>query len=138
MLGNRQLTFRDYAAIVRRRKYVILLSVVSAPLLAYLLSLVLPREYTSQTVILIDQPHVSESYVTSVDSADLKQRLASIQEELLSPTRLEPVIRSLGLYQAEQATVPMEVLTSRLRRKITISPVKPMPQTNSTELPGFT
>src|SRR5262249_2428292 len=58
--------------------------------------------------------------------------------ELLSPTRLEPVIRSLGLYQAEQATVPMEVLTSRLRRKITISPVKPMPQTNSTELPGFT
>ncbi len=138
MLGARQLTLEDYVAILRRRKREIILSILAAPLLAYVLALILPKEYTSQTVILIDQPHVSESYVTSIDSSDLRQRLASVQEELLSSSRLGPVIRALGLYQAEQNTVPAEVLANRLRKKITISPVKPMPQTNSPDLPGFT
>lgn len=138
MLGARQLTIEDYGAILRRRRREILLSIIILPVLAYFVALILPKEYTSQTVILIDQPHVSESYVTSIDSSDLRQRLASVQEEILSPSRLGPVVRNLGLYSDEQKKAPIEALAERLRRKIVISPVKPMPQTNSPELPGFT
>jgi polysaccharide chain length determinant protein (PEP-CTERM system associated) len=138
MLGHRQLTFGDYTAILRRHRRLILTPIIGLPILAYVVALVLPKEYTSETVILIEQPAIPESYVATMDTGDLKQRLASIQEQILSRTRLAGVIEKLGLYPEERGKVSMDDLADRLGRKIIVTPVKPMLQVNNAQLPGFT
>jgi polysaccharide chain length determinant protein (PEP-CTERM system associated) len=138
MIGHRQLNMQDYAAIFRRHKRTLLLLAILGPALGYLLCVVLPKEYTSQTVILVDQPAIPASYVTDISTGDLKQRLTSLQEQILSRSRLEGIINKFGLYPQERSQqVSMEALVARLRKKIVVVPVKPMAESNSTQLPGF-
>ena len=138
MIGHRQLTMEDYAAILRRHKRTLILLAILGPALGYLLCFALPKEYTSQTTILVDQPAVSASYVTDISSGDLKQRLTTLQEQILSRSRLEAMINKFGLYpQERKQQASMEVLVDKLRKKIAVTPVKPMAESNSTQLPGF-
>jgi polysaccharide chain length determinant protein (PEP-CTERM system associated) len=138
MIGHRQLTMEDYAAMFRRHKRTFILLAVLGPALGYLLCFVLPKEYTSQTTILVEQPAVPTSYVTDINSGDLKQRLTTLQEQILSRSRLEGMISKFGLYPRERAQhASMEALVDRLRKKIVVTPVKPMAESNSTQLPGF-
>lgn len=138
MIGHRQLTMEDYAAMFRRNKRTLILLAILGPALGYLLCFVLPKEYTSQTVVLVEQPAVPTSYVTDISTGDLKQRLTTLQEQILSRSRLEGMISKFGLYPSERAQrVSTEALVDRLRKKIAVTPVKPMAESNSTQLPGF-
>src|SRR5258706_14058143 len=138
MIGHRQLTMEDYSAILRRHKRTLILLAILGPAVGYLLCFALPKEYTSQTVILVDQPAVSPSYVTEISSGDLKQRLTTLQEQILSRSRLEGMISKFCLYPREQAQhASTEALVDRLRKKIAVTPVKPMAESKSTQLPGF-
>jgi polysaccharide chain length determinant protein (PEP-CTERM system associated) len=138
MIGHRQLTMEDYSAILRRHKRTLILLAVLGPVVGYLVCLVLPKEYTSQAVVLVDQPAVSPSYVTDISTGDLKQRLTTLQEQILSRSRLEAMINKFGLYPEERKQqASIEGLVDRLRKKITVTPVKPMAESNSTQLPGF-
>jgi len=103
MIGHRQLTMEDYAAMFRRHKRTFILFAILGPALGYLLCFVLPKEYTSQTVILVEQPAVPTSYVTDISTGDLKQRLTTLQEQILSRSRLEGMISKFGLYPKERA-----------------------------------
>ena len=138
MIGHRQLTMEDYAAIFRRNRRTFILLAILGPALGYLVCLALPKEYTSQTVILVEQPAVPTSYVTNISSGDLKQRLTTLQEQILSRSRLEGMVNRFGLYPKDRAQhAPMETLVDRLRKKIVVTPVRPMAESNSTQLPGF-
>src|SRR5258706_10513349 len=138
MIGHRQVTMEDYSAILRRHKRTLILLAILGPAVGYLVCFALPKEYTSQTVVLVDPPAVSTSYVTDISTGDLKQRLTTLQEQILSRSRLEAIINKFGLYPEERKQqVAMEGLVDRLRKKITVTPVKPMAESNSTQLPGF-
>jgi polysaccharide chain length determinant protein (PEP-CTERM system associated) len=138
MIGHRQLKMEDYSAIFRRHRRTLLLLVILGPIVGYAVSKVLPKEYTSQTTILVEQPAVPSSYLTDINTGDLKQRLTTLQEQILSRSRLEGIIDKVGLFPQERAEkVPMESLVDRLRKKIAVTPVKPMAESNSTQLPGF-
>jgi polysaccharide chain length determinant protein (PEP-CTERM system associated) len=138
MIGHRQLTMEDYLAIFHRRKRLLLTCLVAFPVLGLLLSTILPKEYTSQTTVLVQQPAVPEKYVTEIDPGDLKQYLSSLQEQILSRSKLEQIINKFQLYPNDRASTSMDTLVERLRKKITVTPVKPMPESNSNQLPGFT
>jgi polysaccharide chain length determinant protein (PEP-CTERM system associated) len=138
MIGHRQLTMEDYAAIFHRHKRTLILLAILGPAVGYLVCLILPKQYTSQTVILVEQPAVPASYVTDISTGDVKQRLTSLQEQILSRSRLEGIITKLGLYPKERTQqVSLEPLVDRLRKQISVTPVKPMAESNSTQLPGF-
>lgn len=139
MIGHRQLTLEDYLAILRRHMRMLLTLLVLGPAVGCLVAVFVPKQYTSQTVILVQQPAVPESYVTDINSGDLRQKLTSLQEQILSRSRLEVIVKKFELYPQEQRQqVSMEVLVDRLRKKIVVTPVKPMAESNSTQLPGFT
>ena len=138
MIGHRQLTMTDYAAILRRHRRTLILLVILGPVVGYILAHVLPKQYTSQTVILVEQPAVPASYVTDISGGDLKQRLTTLQEQILSRSQLEGIIKRLNLFPADRAQqASMEDLVDRLRKKISVTPVKPMAESNSSQLPGF-
>jgi len=134
---QRDMTPQDYMVILRRRWVLItVLTVIGAPL-AYGISRFLPNEYKSQTLVLVEQPTVPTDFVKEVDTEDITQRLAGMEQEILSRTRLEPVIRQFGLYSEDINRLPMEDLVARLQKQIVVTPVMPMAQTQSKILPGF-
>ena len=137
MLGHRPLETRDYIAILRRRWWLLLGLAILGVSAGYSLCLVIPSQYTSQTLVLVEPPTVPDSYVRPVVTEDLNQRLASMQEQILSRTRLQHIVEQLGLYKKDVNQVPIEELVARLRKSIVVTPVTPMPQTRAQDLPGF-
>src|SRR5260370_41667674 len=114
MIGQRELTFEDSKVFLRRG---ICLLVVPARLCAagaYAVSLYVPSRYTSETVVLVEQPTVPGDYVKSVVGGDLSQRLASMREQILSRTRLQQIIETFALYKEDAGRLPMEALVARL------------------------
>jgi polysaccharide chain length determinant protein (PEP-CTERM system associated) len=136
-MTQRELTPADYLAMLRRRwVLIVVLTVLGGPL-AYGVSRYLPDRYKSTTLVLVQQPSISREIVNPLDTTDIGQRLASMQQQILSRTRLEPIIRQFGLYATEMNRVSMEELVSRLQKSIDVIPLRPMDETRAHDLPGF-
>jgi protein tyrosine kinase modulator len=136
-MAQRELTQADYMAILRRRWVLItVLALVGAPL-AYGVSRFLPNRYKSQTLVLVEPPTVPTDFVKPVITTEINERLATMQEEILSRTRLEPIIHQYGLYSGDVNRVPPDALVARLQKDIEITPIEPMAETRSQVLPGF-
>src|ERR1700756_2222272 len=97
----------------------------------------LPKRFTSQTLVLVDQQTVSPDLVKPVITEATNQRLASMQEQILSRSRLQPIIEKFGLYASDRDSVHMEDLVARLRAAIEVTPLEPMQGTQNRQLPGF-
>jgi polysaccharide chain length determinant protein (PEP-CTERM system associated) len=138
MILKRELTVEDYIGIARRRWWIIAVPAVVFAIGAYTISLFLTSRYTSQTVVLVEEPAVPESLVKPVISGDANQRLATMQEQILSRTRLQQIIEKFGLYKEDAGRVSMEDMVARLHKAITVSPIRPMAETRASGLPGFT
>ncbi|MBI3484329.1 MAG: lipopolysaccharide biosynthesis protein, partial [Acidobacteria bacterium] len=69
----------------------------------------------------------------------LNQRLSTMQQQILSRTRLQPIIERLGLYKDQVANkAPMEDLVAQMRKSITVTTVKSVGTSRQNEVPGFT
>ena len=95
MIENRELTMDDYLAMLRRRAKLILIPVLCAPLVGFLVSYVFPAKYTSQSLILVEGQKVPENMVQPIVSEDLTARVATLQQQVLSQSRLQPVVERL-------------------------------------------
>jgi polysaccharide chain length determinant protein (PEP-CTERM system associated) len=137
MSGMRQLTFDDYLDILRRRWWLVMILALVGAGAGYGLAHFLPKRYTSQTLVLVEQPTVPGDYVKPVITQDVNQRLATMQQQILSRTRLEPVIQQFGLFSKEIKEVSMEDLVERLREAISVTPIRAMSGTEGRQLPGF-
>lgn len=137
MVRDGQIGFEDAKRVLRKYWWILPITVTGCVTIAMLLASVLPKKYTSQTLILVQQPAVPTDIVRPVVTEDLNHRLASMQEQILSRTRLEPIIEKLGLYPKDRERVHIEDLVERLRTSITITPLASMPGTQSQSLPGF-
>jgi polysaccharide chain length determinant protein (PEP-CTERM system associated) len=132
MLGHRPLTPEDYGAILKRRWWLIALPAVILPILGFAITYLVPPEYVSQTLVLVMQQKVPESYVKPVISEDLNARLATMKEQILSRSRLAPIIERFNLY-ANQG-LSMDDRIDKARKGIGIRPI----QSEMTRgLPGF-
>lgn len=138
MPDERELSFEDYIAILRRRWLIVVLLSVIGCAVGFGVAHFLPKRYTSQTLVLVQQPTVPDEYVKPVVSEGTSERLATMQQEILSRTRLEPIIQQFGLYREDVSRVAMEDLVARLRNSVTVTPVEPMAETRAQGLPGFT
>ena len=136
-MTERELTAADYMAMLRRRwVLIVVLGVVGGPV-GYGVSRFLPDRYKSQTLVLVERASVPEKIVESMDTEDLSQRLSSMEQQILSRSRLEPIVNQFGLYSKDINKVPMEDLVARLQKAIDVTPVRPMAETQSRGLPGF-
>jgi len=133
---HQEIGAKDIVAIVRRRFMLIFLLAVIGGGLGFGAARVLPKRYTSKTLVLVQQPEAQP--ITPVATDNVNQRLATMQQQILSTARLEPVIRDLNLYQRDIGRLPMEQIVDNLRKAITITPVAPMAETRAQNLPGFT
>jgi len=136
-MNRREWVPADYIAMLRRRWVLIAVLAIVGPPLGYGAARVLPAKYKSQTLVLVQPPTISAKIVEPVDAADVSQRLASMQQQILSRSRLEPLIRQFGLFSKDVNQVSMDGLVDRLQKAIEVSPVAPMAETRANNLPGF-
>src|SRR5277367_2840660 len=107
-MAQRELTAADYLAMLRRHWVMILICAIVGGPFAYGVSRLLPVKYKSQTLVLIEQQSVPTDYVKAIDSSDISQRLSTMQQQILSRSRLEPIIRQYGLYANDINKASME------------------------------
>lgn len=136
-MTGRELTPADYVAMLRRRWVLILILTVIGGPLAFGLAKLLPAKYESETLVLVQPPTVSSKIVEPLDTIDISERLASMKQQILSRTRLEPIIRQFGLYPNDVNRVSMDTLVGRLQSAVEVTPVEPMAETRANNLPGF-
>jgi polysaccharide chain length determinant protein (PEP-CTERM system associated) len=144
MIQNRELTMDDYLSMLRRRAKVILIPALLAPLVGFLISYALPPKYTSQSLILVEGQKVPETMVQPVVSQDLAARMATLQQQILSQTRLQPVVDRV--YPGRNSQQVGEIIDT-IRQDMTVEPVvsdlsqlsggKRRPGSQGASVPGF-
>ena len=130
MLGHRELSTEDYVAILKRRFRLILVSALVFLGIGVGLTYVLPPEFVSQTLILIEEQKVPENYVKPVVTEDLGARLASMKEQILSRSRVQPIIERFNLFAGGNRT-----LDDRIAMTQKAIGIKPIASTRG--MPGF-
>src|ERR1700730_5618801 len=137
MAANRELNSTDAKRVLSRYWWILPISMVLLTVIGWVAANVLPKRYSSQTTVLVEQPSVSSKYVDPVVSDDLNHRLATMQEQILSRSRLQPIIEKLNLYPEDRGRMHIAELVQRLREAIAIKPVESMQGTGPHQLPGF-
>jgi len=84
---------KDIVAILKRRAVLILVLAIVGGGLGFAAARFLPKRYTSKTLVLVQQPESQP--VTPISTDNVNQRLATMQQQILSTARLEPVIHEL-------------------------------------------
>src|SRR5580692_3973279 len=144
MMENRDLTIDDYLAMLRRRMKVILIPALLAPLAGFLVSYAFPPKYTSVSEVLVAPPKIPDAVVQQVFTEDLTQHITTIAQQVLSPSRLRPMVEKLGLARGGQN---VDDLVNGIPLNTTIQPVpdlsefgggvKKKPGQNTSPVPGF-
>lgn len=122
MLGHRKFDFQDYFGILKRRLVVITIPVLLGPVLGYVATRVLVPRYVSTSLIFIDQPTVPSDVVKPMTTGDLIERVMAIQAQILSRTRLEPLVDK---YDRQPSGGPIsEAAVASFRKAIVIAPAE--------------
>src|SRR5438270_80108 len=86
----------QYLTLLRRRRRLLLITTILGGAAGFVLSRVIPPQYTSHTVVLVEEPVVTDNYVKPAVNEDLNQRLASMQGQILSRTRLQDLVEQIN------------------------------------------
>lgn len=122
-LGTLQLGL--YWEIARRRKWWIILSTVGLFVCATVFARRLPNIYRAETTILVDSTQVPDKYVATINTGDIAGRLATLQQQVLSPTRLKKLVESEGLYPDPTGKKTEEQVIRSVQKSITVDMVNP-------------
>jgi polysaccharide chain length determinant protein (PEP-CTERM system associated) len=135
MLGHREMTMEDYAEMFKRRFWMILTAGVVFLGVGFGVTYVIPPQFVSQTLVLIEQQKVPENYVKPVVSEDLGQRLASMKEQILSRSRVQPIIERFNLFAGSNKT--MDDRVDLTRKAISVTPIRSDQSHGTGGMPGF-
>lgn len=83
----------------------------------------MPNVYSSDTLILVDPQKVPDNYVKATVSGDIRNRLGTLKQQILSATRLQKIIDNLNLYPVDRKTMAREDVITRMRSDIAVSVV---------------
>jgi polysaccharide chain length determinant protein (PEP-CTERM system associated) len=121
MLPGKKYTPDDYARILWRRRWLIAIPAVVIASVTFVVATFLPNQYRASTNILIIPQRVPETFVRPTVTADLKERLNMIQQQILSRTRLERIVQEFNLYERERQQMIMEDVIERMRKDINVN-----------------
>jgi len=110
--------------VIARRRVQILLPFLIISLGTFIVVRQLPDRYLSETLILVVPQRVPESYVRATVTTRIADRLQSINQQIMSRTRLEPVIKEFNLYPDLVKTGLVEDAIERMRRDTVVVPVR--------------
>ncbi len=121
MLPGKKYKPEDLLQVLKRRFWILVVpfAVISAG--TAVAARKLPDRYMSMATILVVPQRVPEAYVKSAVSTNIQDRLRSIQQQILSRTRLERIIEEFNLYPNERRNGIMEDVVQQMRDDINVA-----------------
>jgi len=80
----------------------------------------LPTVYRAEAVILVESQRIPERFVAPTVSTELKDRLSTLSQQILSYSKLLEVIERFDLYRAERANHTQEEIVEMMRADVNI------------------
>jgi succinoglycan biosynthesis transport protein ExoP len=104
-------------------KHWLLVVVVSVTVSAGTIALVykMPPVYRAEALILVDSQKIPEKYVSSTVNNDVGDRLATIQQQILSGSRLKKIIDDFDLYHEEKKAHGPEEIIEMMQKNIEVT-----------------
>ncbi|MGC1105055.1 MAG: hypothetical protein WA876_00815 [Candidatus Acidiferrales bacterium] len=117
----------DYWAIVRRQRWLILGSIFVCWLVVWGIGWLLPSSYESDAIVVVQQQQVSPTLVEPNVTESEESQLATIEEQVLNPTRLQGIIDADHLYPKRHGLLalfqPSDPVEQMQTKDIQIKPV---------------
>jgi succinoglycan biosynthesis transport protein ExoP len=110
----------DYLELARRKAWLIILTMLAFFVTCTVLAWRIQNVYHSETVILIDPQQVPSSVVASTVSTSIMDRLSTIRQEVMSPTKLASLIEETNLYPELRAKGQAELAITKVQKSISI------------------
>lgn len=110
-------TLGDVIAIVKRRKNWLVWPAVGVFLLSAVIAFAWPPTYRSTSTILIEEQEIPREYVMTTVSSYAEQRLQTINQRIMSSTRLTEIINRFNLYADLREKWTMEEIIDKMRKK---------------------
>jgi polysaccharide chain length determinant protein (PEP-CTERM system associated) len=124
VLPGRKYALEDVLRIAWRRKWLIVLPFIVMSIATVLVVRRLPDKYRSETTIMVIPQRVPEKFVSATVTDRIGDRLQSLEQQILSRSRLEKIIVDLNLYQDLRATSSMEDVVAGLKDAVKVNPVR--------------
>jgi polysaccharide chain length determinant protein (PEP-CTERM system associated) len=137
MLRNGDISLSEVKRVLRRYWWILPATMGLAGVIGFLATVVLPKKYTSSTMVLVEPPVVSQDVLPTAVNEDLYRHLASMKEQILSRSGLQPIIEKFNLYPNKRASEHMEDLVELLKKSIEVELIQPMPGSTNRQPPGF-
>ena len=137
MIRNGEIAIADAKRVLRRYWWIPTIASLVLAGAGLTVSLMLPKKYTSSTLVLIEQPAFPKDIVRPVITDDVNQRMASMKAQILSRSRLEMIVNKFNLYSEKRATSHMEDLVEKLKSAISVELIEPLAGSVNREPPGF-
>jgi polysaccharide chain length determinant protein (PEP-CTERM system associated) len=132
LLGHRPLKVSDFGGILKRRALWLIVPSILLSVVALGISFTLSPRYVSQTLVLIEGQKVPDDYVKPVVTTDIDERLGSMKEQILSRSRIQPIVERFNLYPGAK----MDERLDAVRKNIDIKPIR-SEISHAGGLPGF-
>jgi polysaccharide biosynthesis transport protein len=114
-----------YLDILRRRKWWVILTATAIFVTTLVTVLRMPNVYRSETVILVDPQKVPDAFVPATVNTTVADRLATVRQEVMSPTRLKQLLDETGLYAEERRNGKTDRIIVRLQKAIILEIADP-------------
>jgi polysaccharide chain length determinant protein (PEP-CTERM system associated) len=119
--NRQQLQLQQYVDLFLRNKWLITLPFILITLGSFIFALAIPNIYQASTTILVVPQKVPENYVRSTIPVAVADRLQTLNQQIMSRTRLQQVIERYGLYREEAKKMAPEEIIELMRQKIDVS-----------------
>lgn len=129
MIANRELNLEDYLQICRRRIKVVVIPALLATGLGFAISFLFTPKYTSVSLLRVEGQVVPTGYVKPIVTERVSDRMLSLEQNVLSRNRLQPMVIRLGLATKWKS---VDQVVEQIRNNVVVSMADPnAPSTSS-------
>jgi polysaccharide biosynthesis transport protein len=122
-LATPPITPNDYLNIAKRRNWSFIIPLFIITITGITVALLLPPVYKSSATILIESQEIPQEFVMTTVTTFVEQRLQSINQRIMSSSRLIEIIRQYDLYHKLQEKRTMEEVIDKMREDVTMAPI---------------
>jgi polysaccharide chain length determinant protein (PEP-CTERM system associated) len=120
VLPGKKYTPDDILRILWKGKWLIVLPLLLGTAAGVVVFKRLPSKYRSETLIMVIPQRIPDTYVKPTVTGSVEDRLPTINDQILSRSRLERIINDFDLYQEQRTTGLMEDVVQRMRGEIDV------------------
>lgn len=130
---------RQLPTILSQRRWIVLGVWLAALALTAAALVVIPTEYRSRAIMVIQPPQVPEELIGNAIGDNVERRLETIRQQIISRPDLIAIINRNGLYASERSSQPLSKVIDKMRRNIVLEPVDSAsaPQSNNPQEVAF-